>query len=174
MNQMSLPEFPDELISCGELRLEPMRREHAGEMFPLLQDEVLYSYTGGEAPASVESLQNLYAFREARCSPDGSERWLNWLVRDSATGLALGYLQATVEMDRATVAWVIGRAQQGKGHASKAANTLLAWLRKHNAPPIRACIHPEHKASQAVARRIGLHLTPEWIDGEQVWADSSG
>jgi len=34
---------------------------------------------------------------------------------------------------------------------------------------LRAAIHPDHRASAAVARSIGLAPTSEIVDGEVVW-----
>ena len=44
---------------------------------------------------------------ESRRSPDGSEEWLNWVVREKESNAAVGTLQATIAGDRAFVAWVI-------------------------------------------------------------------
>ncbi len=44
---------------------------------------------------SVKGTANGYKLRESRLSPDGLEKWLNWVVR-LPTGELTGYVQATV------------------------------------------------------------------------------
>ena len=52
------------------------------------------------------------------------------------------------------VAWTIGTAFQRQGFATEAGGALLPWLRASiGDATIVAWIHPDHLASQAVARR---------------------
>lgn len=67
---------------------------HAPEMFLVLSDPAIYEYEG-EPPPSIDRLADGYRRRESRVSPDGSEKWLNWVVR-LPTGELAGYVQATV------------------------------------------------------------------------------
>ena len=74
--------------------LEPEVVAHAEEMFVVLSDPAIYEFEG-EPPPSVERLANGLARRESRMSPDGTQQWLNWVVR-LPTGELTGYAQATV------------------------------------------------------------------------------
>lgn len=74
--------------------LEPQVVAHAEEMFIVLSDPAIYEYEG-EPPPSVDRLAETFRRRESRLSPDGSEKWLNWVVR-RPTGELTGYVQATV------------------------------------------------------------------------------
>ncbi len=74
--------------------LEPQVEAHAPAMFKVLSDPAIYEFEG-EPPPSVERLAAGYRRRESRLSPDGSEQWLNWVVRLPSDDLA-GYVQATV------------------------------------------------------------------------------
>lgn len=74
--------------------LEPQVVGHAAEMFLVLSDPAIYEYEG-EPPPSIDRLADGYRRRESRVSPDGSEKWLNWVVR-LPTGELAGYVQATV------------------------------------------------------------------------------
>ena len=52
---------------------------------------------------------------------------------------------------------------------------MTTWLVRHGVDPNRlsAHIHPEHRASQVVAGRIGLHASDRIDDdGEVVWTSS--
>lgn len=168
-----LPSDSDLEIVTPRLNQVPMSRGHAAIMFPLLLDEKLYRFTGGSPPASEQSLAAVYASRESRCSPDGNELWLNWLIRQKEAGVGVGYTQATVHSTHAFVAWVVGSPHQGFGYASEAAEALVAWLLTRGAPRILACVHPNHAASQRVAKNSGLKKTEDIIDGEEVWALNS-
>lgn len=141
-------------------------------MAAALNDPALHHYTGG-APATADELADRYAKLVAGNSPDGTEGWLNWIVRCRETAAAVGYVQATVtgsaELYEAEVAWVIARSQQGQGFAQESAQLMVGWLRQHGVAVIVAHIHPDHRASEAVASRIGLSPTDEIVDGEVRW-----
>ncbi len=157
-----------EPLTTTRLRLEPLRVEHADEMFEVLADPTLYAFTGGEPP-TLDALRVRYQWQVGGRSPDGSEEWLNWIVRLSPEGRAIGFVQATVVEGRADVAWLIGVAWQGRGFATEAAKAMVDWLRTSGVVTITAHIHADHVASAAVATRLGLAPTPEIEDGEVVW-----
>ena len=152
--------------------LEPLRVEFAAELAPVLADPLLHTFIGGDPLTEVE-LQALYQRQVVGRNADGSERWLNWLVRNIRAGAAVGTLQATVSMQpdglTAEVAWVIGTRYQGQGFATEAARLLADWLRGQNVDIVIAHIHPEHHSSMAVARAIGLTPTQIEVDGETRW-----
>ncbi|WP_076468375.1 GNAT family N-acetyltransferase [Micromonospora avicenniae] len=162
-----------ELIETERLVLEPMRISHAAEMAPLLHDERLHEFIGGE-PASQEQLRARYARQVAGRSPDGSQGWLNWIVRHRATGDAVGTVQATVRLDGerevAELAWVVAAPQQGRGYAGEAALGMVGWLDRKGINALIAHVHPEHLASARIAERLGLRATDVVVDGELRWA----
>ena len=86
-------------IVTPTLTLEPLLASHAEAMFELLSDRAIYQYLDYSPPASVEYLRGVYLRLEARRSPDGSEAWLNWVIRPRDQPL-VGYVQATVASDR--------------------------------------------------------------------------
>jgi len=160
-------------IETPRLTLEPLRVEHAGEMHPVLDDPALHAYIGGEPP-TADQLRRRYAIQASGHSPDHSQGWLNWIVRERETGAATGTVQATLTRPadsrlRAEVAWVIGAAHQRRGYAREAAGAMVQWLRGHGAETITAHIHPEHRASIAVAAHLGLTATNLVEGGEIVW-----
>ena len=160
-------------ISTTRLDLRPISADDASEMFAVLNDSSLYTFTGGEPPASIQELRDVYAWRESLQghSPDGTERWINWLLRERAQQNVIGYVQATVFSTYADIAWVVGSQWQRRGYASEAAIAVVAWLGANAIRDIRANIHPQHLASQAVARNAGFSPTGAVrADGEQVWA----
>jgi RimJ/RimL family protein N-acetyltransferase len=162
-----------ELIETARLTLEPLRVEHAVEMAPLLDDAGLHVYIGG-LPATADELTARYRRQSVGWSPDATQGWLNWVVRDRATGAAVGTVQATISRDgqrqSADLAWVIASRYQGQGYASEAAAAMVGWLDQHGGPTLTAHVHPDHQASIRVAERLGLTATPTVVDGEIRWA----
>ena len=159
-------------LSGLRLDLEPLQVAHAVEMAPLLDDRRLHVHIGGE-PATPEELQEKYARQAVGWSPDGRQRWLNWISRRRADGRAVGIAQATVtETDGvlcAEIGWLVVSEQQGQGYATEAARLVVAWLRGRGVGRLIAHIHPRHGASQAVARALGLAPTQLVVDGEVRW-----
>jgi RimJ/RimL family protein N-acetyltransferase len=165
-----MEELLAEPLTGARLSLEPLRAGHAEEMHPVLADPRLYAFTGGQPPTPAE-LRARYARQAAGRSEDGSQWWLNWVVRHTGDGPAAGFVQATVGRDLASaeVAWVIDVRWQGQGLAREAAALVLGWLDAHGVTGVFAHIHPEHAASAAVARHVGLTPTGIVEDGEVRW-----
>jgi RimJ/RimL family protein N-acetyltransferase len=154
-------------LRSERLDLEPLTVAHAEEMVAVLADPALYTVTGGEPP-TVEELRERYG-RQSRGPADGNEAWLNWVVRDRASGAAAGYVQATVGKAGADLAWVIGTGHQGAGLASEAAAAMVGWLADAGVQGLSAYVAPGHAASERVAHRLGLRPTDEIVDGEVHW-----
>ncbi len=81
-------------LRASRCTLEPQVAAHATEMFAVLSDPVIYEFEN-EPPQSEAWLTQRYERLETRASADGSEKWLNWVVRLPSGELA-GYVQATV------------------------------------------------------------------------------
>ena len=166
------------LLRTDRLRLTPLEPGDAAEMVPVLADPALYAFTGGEPP-TLEQLDDRYRRQVAgppvAGSPVAEERWHNWIVRLAGPGTAVGFVQATVVGNRASVAWLVGTRWHGRGIAREAARAMCAWLRAAGVRRITAHIHPDHDASARVAAACGLEPTGEVDeDGERVWASPAG
>ena len=104
---------------------------------------------------------------ESRVSPDGSERWLNWLVADDDPA---GWVQATVRGDAAEVAYAVLPQRRRQGVAVEAVTAVTAWLHEGaGASVVEAHIADDNLASQAVARGAGFLRTDRTHVGEAVW-----
>jgi RimJ/RimL family protein N-acetyltransferase len=158
-----------EPIRTGRLTLLPLRVEHAEEMAAALADPDLHAFIGG-APLSPPDLRARYE-RLVAGSPDAAVSWCNWVIQVRDPGCLAGTVQATISADGPTaeVAWVVGTPWQGQGIATEAARALVAWLGQQSVPAVIAHIHPDHRASAAVATAAGLTPTDERHDGEVRW-----
>ncbi|MFC5286484.1 GNAT family N-acetyltransferase [Actinokineospora guangxiensis] len=153
------------VLSGRTVVLEPLRVEHAEEMAVVLADAELYRFTGGEPP-SADELRARYAAQVRGRS--GEQWWLNWVIRAQGAAAA-GYVQATVEGGIAELAWVVGVAHQGRGLARESVGLVAAWLRGLGVVRLIAHVHPDHAASAAVARGVGMVPTSVVEDGERLW-----
>ena len=138
------------------MALEPQVAGHAPEMFPLLQDPRIYEYEN-EPPPSEDWLRDRYAKLETRRSGDGSEHWLNWIVR-MASGEAIGYVQATVEPGgRSFVAYVLASRWWGQGFASEAVRAMMTELRDaYGARHFVAVFKRRNDRSRRLLERLGF------------------
>ena len=164
-----------EALATRRLVLEPLRRDHARELAPVLGDRALHAFIGGE-PASEAELRARYARQAEGQSPDGAQGWLNWVARDRQTRAPVGTVQATISDDddgrSAELAWVVATGRQREGLATEAASAVMEWLRSQGVTRFVAHIHPDHGASAAVARHLGLAATKARHAGEVRWVGS--
>ncbi|GHH83317.1 acetyltransferase [Streptomyces sulfonofaciens] len=163
-------------IRTKRLDLLPLHVEHAEEMAAVLSDPALHTFIGG-TPDTPQALRSRY-LRLTAGSPDPAVSWLNWVVRLRDTSCLTGTVQATVgpagQGSTAEVAWVVGTPWQRRGIATEAARGLIAWLGRQPVHTVIAHIHPDHRASAAVAAAAGLTPSGEWHDGEIRWHLSTG
>ncbi|MFE1881392.1 GNAT family N-acetyltransferase [Streptomyces diastatochromogenes] len=163
-------------ISTRRLDLLPLHVEHAEEMAVVLSDPALHTFIGG-TPDTPQALRSRFQ-RMSAGSPDPAVSWLNWVIRLRDESCLTGTVQATVSPSGdgpiAEVAWVVGTPWQGRGIATEAARGLVDWLSRQPVQTVIAHIHPEHRASAAVATAAGLTPTDEWHEGEMLWRRSIG
>jgi RimJ/RimL family protein N-acetyltransferase len=127
-------------------------------MFAVLADPAIYEYEN-EPPPSVEWLRERFRKLESRRSPDGSQQWLNWVVRMPSGDLA-GYVQATVHEDgRAAIAYVLASAWWGRGLASEAVTAMIGELAaSHGARELTAVFKRDNHRSRRLLERLGFAL----------------
>jgi ribosomal-protein-alanine N-acetyltransferase len=146
------------VIETGALRLEPQVAAHALEMFPVLSDPAIYEYEN-EPPASLEWLRNRYEYLESRQSTDGTQQWLNWVIRLPTSEL-IGYVQATVHAgDRAGIAYELSSAYWGRGLARAAVEAMIAELgSSYGVRELSAVLKRENQRSRRLLERLGFTL----------------
>lgn len=166
-----------EPLATTRLRLEPLRAGHAEEAFAMLNDERLHRWTGDRPAPSIDQLADRYRRQSAGRSADGTRGWLNWMLRRDADGQLVGTVQATLHRPvparlEAELAWVVGTEHQGNGYGREAAQAMVSSLRGHGVGIFAAHVHPEHTASNRIARALGLTPTDTVVGGELRWSGS--
>jgi RimJ/RimL family protein N-acetyltransferase len=160
-----------EVITTTRLDLLPLEVEHAAEMAAVLSDPALHTFIGG-TPDTAQALLSRYQ-RLVAGSADPAVAWHNWVIRLRDEACLTGTVQATIgpagDETTAEIAWVVGTAWQGRGIATEAGRGLITWLGTRSVHTVIAHVHPDHRASAAVATACGLIPTDEVHDGEIRW-----
>lgn len=143
-------------IHISELTLEPLLPAHAEAMFVVLSDPAIYAYEN-QPPASVDALRARYVRLEKRQSPDGSELWLNWVIRLPNAAL-IGYVQATVKADRsALIAYELASPFWGRGLGSRAVTAMIDELReRYRTRELWALLKQKNHRSMRLLARLGF------------------
>lgn len=147
-----------ELLATDRLRLEPLEPGHAGMLFEGLQDNGLYQFIDEDPPVSVETLRARYEVLARRRSPDGRQAWLNWAVWSKPESRYIGYVQATVAVDRrAFIAYVLFRDAWGHGYAAESVQAVVRYLRERwGSQEVSARVDVRNRRSIALLRRLGF------------------
>lgn len=169
--------------------LRPLTIADAPAMTAVLASPDLYTHTGGKPPTEAE-LTALYTRQVVGRSSDGAVEWMNWIVFRGEDGdgdgdvhadaddghVPIGYVQTTrpTGSTTASIAWVIGKPWQRKGHATAAVRLMVDELARRGVAEVTAYIHPENVASVRLARRIGMCDTGVVEDGEVCWVGKVG
>ena len=150
-----------ELAGALAFALEPRMAAHAEAVFAVLADPALYEFIDESPPVSVEALRDRFARSESRQSPDGTEHWLNWVVRGASREVA-GYVQATVEANLDTnVAYMFGKAHWGQGLATRAVSSMLdAVASEFGVTRFFIVAERANPRSIRVAERLGFAAAP--------------
>lgn len=164
------------LHTTHHLRLEPVRVHHAAEMFPLLSDPRIYEHLSFGPPATLAELEERYERQKSGVSPDGTERWLNWIVRSLDDGGACaGFVQATLHHgDTGEFGYIFGPAFWGRGLAFEACTTVLAEMRgDFSSQTLFATVDRLNARSVALLARLGFHRieSQEYPHGDVLASD---
>ena len=143
---------------CSErLRIEPIRSAHAELVFSALQNQTIYTYLPDDPPTAAD-LEKRYDYWEKGCSPDGSERWLNWVAFQRDTGTPVGTFQATLPMGRAgSFAYVVFPSFWKRGYGREMATCILTHLfDTHPMPSLYAEIDTRNLGSIRLVESLGM------------------
>lgn len=148
----------DDGYETERLLLEPLRPDHAAELFELLSDERLYRHIPQDPPATLEALTERYRRLESRRSPDGEQLWLNWAVRVKSDRRCVGRIEVTVRPDAsALLAYEIGPASWRQGIATEACRRVIrALFEDGGVTEVRAEVDTRNLPSIRLLERLGF------------------
>jgi len=150
-------------IPANLCTLEPQVADHAAEMFRVLSDPAIYEFEN-EPPESEAWLRRRFELLESRAPDDGSEDWLNWVVRLPGGALA-GYVQATVSRDGwAYVAYELNSRYWRQGIGSCAVRAMLGELAAHyGVQTFIAVLKARNFRSRALLQSLHFELASEQL-----------
>jgi [ribosomal protein S5]-alanine N-acetyltransferase len=130
-------------------------------MFAVLSDPAIYEFENA-APVSEEWLTKRYERLESRRSGDGTEEWLNWVIRLPSGKLA-GYVQATVQADHTSfVAYELNSHYWRQGIGSAAVQAMLEHLQEeYGVKGFVAVLKAVNYRSEGLLRKLGFSLASE-------------
>ena len=128
---MSARTMPFKDFNSKRLQMKRVQKQLASITWPVLNDPQLYHYLPEDPPTLLE-LEKRFSFWEPGISPDQSEYWLNWVLKDLESHLIVGTIQAGIHRESkiATIAYMLGSKFQRKGYAFEAISALIEFLKK--------------------------------------------
>jgi ribosomal-protein-alanine N-acetyltransferase len=119
----------EKIIETKRMFLEPLVTQHAEKLFSSLLDKRLYEFIPSEPPNSVADLETRYRHLMVRRSPDGSQIWLNWVMRNRDKENFIGLIQATLFPDQtAKIAYMVFPKFWHKGYCKEGCSRILEHL----------------------------------------------
>ncbi len=151
---------PERTLETPRLLLEPLVVGHATALFEAHQAPDLYTYIPQDPPSSLEALTTRFSALASRRSPDGQEDWLNWALRQHATGDYVGTIQATVLANHtALLAYMVFVPFWRQGYALESCTRVLAHLfEDYHVSRVAAEIDTRNTASIQLVEALGFTL----------------
>lgn len=141
-------------VAGARVRIEPLAVIHAEGLFAALDDERVGTYIGGPDVTTLDALRSRITRLAQGPPPERGETWLNWAAL--VDGTIVGYVQATLHLGIAEVAYVFGPAHWGKGLATEATALMIADLRSRGIGECWATVVPANTASIRLLARLGF------------------
>lgn len=144
------------VLETERLILRGMAPEDAPDLAAIHGDPEAMRYIGGKSdPSLAEAYRSIMVYT-SHWSLHGCGKWA---VIEKASGRLVGrtgYLDTPYEWPGLELGWTFNRTSWGKGYATESAIPARDWaFTVLGADRVISMIHPENRASQAVARWVG-------------------
>jgi [ribosomal protein S5]-alanine N-acetyltransferase len=148
-----------EPLRAPGLVLEPLRADHAHELYPDLRAPDLYAYLPEGPPTSLEALEHCYRGWSRRQSSSGDEIWYNYALRVDGEGY-VGLLQSTRRSTgEALIAYQIFPRHWRRGFAAAGCRVLFERLWRDGASKLIAHLDARNVASCRLVEALGFVQT---------------
>jgi [ribosomal protein S5]-alanine N-acetyltransferase len=150
--------FNESVLMTERLLVEPLLPMHAEEMFEILQDKEIYKFIPTHPPKDIDELKARYARLKTRFSPDKSQMWLNWVLRQKADNSLIGRFEATIyEDETACIAYELCSRFWGKGFAYEASEKLIDTLkREYQVTKVKANVDTRNSSSIRLLEKLNF------------------
>lgn len=166
--------FKEDILRTDRLLIEPQLKNHAEQMFVIMQDEKIYKYIPTNPPKDINELKARYEKLETRLSPDRSEVWLNWALRQRFDNSLIGRFEATVcENHIAYIAYELSSNYWGKGFAYEASEKIIEVLAsEYQVAKIKANVDTRNNSSIKLLeklkfQKINLIKNADYFEGQE-------
>ncbi|MGI4746743.1 MAG: GNAT family N-acetyltransferase [Janthinobacterium lividum] len=152
--------------------MEPLRVDHAGEMFEGLTDPALYRFLADRPPVDLDALQARYRQIATGRSPDDADLWCNWIIRRDMDGRCLGLVQATLaasggDAGNALIGYMIFPQFWRQGVATEAIAGMLDCLfERYRCHLAEAIVDTRNDASLILLARLGFEIVGRVQDAD--------
>jgi ribosomal-protein-alanine N-acetyltransferase len=153
-------------LAGKRLQLQPLTAAHARHLYDGLCDMRLYTLMPDEPPASLAALEARYAKLEARISPDGKQRWLNWAAFDVESLGYIGRFEATVlQMRYMHIAYIVFPQFWRRGYGREGVALMLSHFLSHPwLESVLVEITPANLPSRRLVESLNFVVKSEPID----------
>jgi RimJ/RimL family protein N-acetyltransferase len=150
----------------AQLHLQPLTAAHARHLYEGLCDMRLYALMPDEPPASLAALEARYAKLEARISPDGKQRLLNWAAFDVERKGYIGRFEATaLETGHVHLAYIVFSPFWRHGYGREGVALMLRHFLAY--PWLESAlveIPPDNMPSRKLVESLNFVIKQEPID----------
>jgi [ribosomal protein S5]-alanine N-acetyltransferase len=144
-------------IETERLLIEPLTPQYADRLFESFCDPDLYHYIFWNVPGTIEWLRERYKCICRGRSQDGKQTWLNWVPRLRSSRDYIGFYEATIEGDRAMLAYYTFRPYQQFGFAKEGIIGVMKHIRQNY--PVKKFVlemDTRNRASVRLAESLGF------------------
>jgi RimJ/RimL family protein N-acetyltransferase len=162
---------PDWPLETTRLTLRPFTSEDFDALHAMQSDEEVVRYLYGEAKSPAET-RELLDRKIAGSAWAAEGDWLGAAVVERMSGTTVGdiSLNWVSERDRtAEIGFILDPRHQGKGYATEAARTLLAWsFETAGLHRVIGRLEARNTASARVLEKLGMRLEAHFVENEWV------
>lgn len=163
-------------IETKRLELELLEPRHADAMFEGLNDKRAYSHLDESPPETVIVLRKRYSNLSIRERLDIKQHWINWVIKSKSDQNYLGYVQATVKLEKQEllVAYHVCPQFWRQGVATEAVSAMLDCLEKSYPDFVKvASIAPGNTGSIALIKRLGFQRFAVSATGDDIYRSNA-